>query len=350
MIRATRKLGFTLIELLVVIAIIAILIGLLLPAVQKVREAAARMSCQNNLRQIGLAAFNYESANMKFPPGVNVSANSPNQGWNYPQPFAGPYTGVLAYLLPYIEQQNVYNLVPQNYFQLNTTATAWAYTFPPMDSQLGWSPQNGTGTGFIPAQAHIKIYECPSDNVYGPISQSGGYIDAYWMEQGSIWIDYLPSLTSGGPINFGRGNYIGCAGAKGDDPDNTSDFAQWGKYKGIYFRNSTTKIGDITDGTSNTIAFGETLSGTSQGVRDFCLLWFGAGSLGTKWGLAPVYGPNGNDTDWFQFSSRHAGGIVQFAFADGSVRPITIAGSFWMYIYASGMQDGTVVDFTQLGQ
>jgi prepilin-type N-terminal cleavage/methylation domain-containing protein len=337
--RLRRMMGFTLIELLVVIAIIAILIGLLLPAVQKVREAAARMSCQNNLKQIGLAAMNYESAYGKFPPGVIISPNAPGNQYIFGPPFAGPYTGVLASLLPFVEQQNTYNLIPQTYFDPKGTANAWAYSFGPFDYQLGWQPTNGTGIGATFANSHIKTFECPSDNVYG--ATSVGLIDAYWVDAGSIWIDYLPNPSPGGPINFGRGNYIGCAGYLGDNAS-SGGAAGADTYKGIYYRNSTTRIAEITDGTSNTIAFGETLAGTATGQRDFALLWFGSGSMPTAWGLS-------TKPDWYNFSSHHTN-IVQFAFADGSVRPITISASYAMYVYASGMADGTVVDYNALGQ
>ena len=106
---ARRRTAFTLIELLVVIGVIGVLLGLLLPAVQKVREAANCATCTNNLKQIALAAHNYESVNGSFPPGLNVSPNSRdlNASWNLPVPWAGPYTGCLAYLLPYIEQEAI---------------------------------------------------------------------------------------------------------------------------------------------------------------------------------------------------------------------------------------------------
>src|SRR5262245_50619796 len=126
--RSSRR-GFTLIELLVVIAIIAILIGLLLPAVQKVREAAARTTCINNLHQLGLACHNYASSLGVFPPGSVVSPNTTNPmaANTAGPPVDGPYVGGLAFLLPYIEQDNIYKLIPQNLFDFNTTAAAWAY-------------------------------------------------------------------------------------------------------------------------------------------------------------------------------------------------------------------------------
>ena len=133
---APRRGAFTLIELLVVIAIIAILIALLVPAVQRVREASARAQCQNNLKQIGLAAHAYESVNRHLPPGyngANTEANGltePAQPPSDPSYESGPCVGVLAYLLPYLEQGNVYQLffsgsepVSPDFFSIGTTQT-----------------------------------------------------------------------------------------------------------------------------------------------------------------------------------------------------------------------------------
>src|SRR5438105_13404109 len=105
MVRRSRSPGFTLIELLVVIAIIAILIGLLLPAVQKVRDAAARMSCSNNLKQLGTAAHNYQSAFGKLPPGSLGARPAANPDTD-PAFFNYQHIGCLTRLLPYIEQDN----------------------------------------------------------------------------------------------------------------------------------------------------------------------------------------------------------------------------------------------------
>jgi prepilin-type N-terminal cleavage/methylation domain-containing protein len=347
-----RVRGFTLIELLVVIAIIAVLVGLLLPAVQKVREAANRMSCQNNLKQISLAAMNYEGVYGRFPPGVVISPNAVNANPQYVfgAPYSGPYTGCLVFLLPYIEQENLYKQIPRPYFDPMGTQGAWAYNTAPYDFQSSPAPIPVNGTGFPPfALPHIKTYECPSDNLYGVVNPtnppSSGLIDAYWVDSLSIWIDFIPQPVNLPGYDVGGSNYIGCAGYLGDEADangNPFTTAAHYKYRGIYLRNSKTRIADVTDGLSNTIAFGETLAGTDTGTRDFSLLWFGAGSMPTAWGMTTT-------PDWYQYSSHHPG-VVQFGFGDGSVRPISKGADYQMFISVSGMQDGNVINYGLLGQ
>jgi prepilin-type N-terminal cleavage/methylation domain-containing protein/prepilin-type processing-associated H-X9-DG protein len=375
MLRIARRQGFTLIELLVVIAIIAILIGLLVPAVQKVRDAAARLQCQNNLKQIALAAMNFESTYKRLPPGALVSKFSyDNSTWTIGAPYAGPYTGCLAFLLPFVEQQNVYNALyalttakpygwyaPGDGFKFDTTAGAWAYSFAPFDYQNKQYPSNtgpnGTGYPHI-CDAQIPTYVCPSDDAQNVTITPGapghyGVIDAYFTTaDGSYYIDYVWDYAGMGH-EMGASNYVACAG-------------YWAQIaptlQGPYYANSKTKITAITDGTSNTIGFGETLASTDNGNRSSRLSWMGAGCQNTYLGV-----PAGGSANAWDFSSNHAG-IVNFGWCDGSVRPIAkgigaVARSktpqnIWntwsaqqrAYIFATGMQDGQVVDLTTLGQ
>jgi prepilin-type N-terminal cleavage/methylation domain-containing protein/prepilin-type processing-associated H-X9-DG protein len=382
MIRSLRKVGFTLIELLVVIAIIAILIGLLLPAVQKVREAAARLQCSNNLKQISLAAHTYHDANKCLPPGGNVSPNSLNANggaYNFGPPYAGPYTGPLAFLLPYVEQGNIYNAIlalplqdnpnkspGADLFKLNSGAGAWAYNYPPYDFKTpGGYPTsvgpNGTGYPHI-ADAHIPIYECPSDDLYQTIppvmsdgnggTQNGGVIDGYWISGAHAWVDFVWDQPGFGH-ELGGTNYIANAGYIGPDVSaslsNQFDSTAT-RYVGPYYQNSKTKLQAISDGTSNTIAFGETLT-SNDIIRRFRLSWMGSGSNASAWGLRSGGTTNPNSPNFINhhnYFSRHAGGIIQFGYCDGSVRSTRNSADYANFIFATGMRDGQVVNFSTL--
>jgi len=333
--RFTKRSGFTLIELLVVIAIIAVLIGLLVPAVQKVREAANRMTCQNNLKQVGLAGANFESQNQKYPPGLNQ--NSTN---------TGNWVSALTYLLPYLEQDNAYKLIPQGAFQSPPTEPTNGSTL------VWWGSLSAVGGATAPmvtaARTKVNTFLCPSDN---PESQQTGVFIALTITGSTLTGSF--NANGGNAANAGRTNYIGCAGQFGD----------LYAYKGMFTANSKTKMADILDGSSNTIAFGETLGASEYTPRDFALTWMGAGSMPTYWGL-PTARPgtivNGIDVSqgWWHFSSRHTG-IVQFAFADGSVRSLRkgIATEYrapnntdWLVFQRiAGMADGEVIDFSLAG-
>lgn len=194
-----KRNAFTLIELLVVIAIIAVLIGLLLPAVQKVREAAGRMSCSNNLKQLGLAVHNYESTYGKLPsPGEGMVPGSTNKDYDTHSFF--------TYILPFIEQDNVYKAIDLNKVYNDSSA-----------------PSNQTA-----AKAKIKTFVCPS--AAGIQEDPKGYGQVSYMP-----VSYTDIDASTGYRNISTRR----AGA-----------LKIMKY-------GAAKIADIIDGTSNTIAIGE---------------------------------------------------------------------------------------------
>ncbi len=221
-----RRSAFTLIELLVVIAIIAILIGLLLPAVQKVREAAARMKCENNLKQIGLACHNYHDVNKALPYG---------KGMDYRGKVPGvpvyPRWSVHALLLPYAEQDNLYKSIDFN-FPPETPGMGGVVNFMP-----AW--QNPGRQNAAPCRTAVSIFICPSD----PAPQPGD-----WPGQcnylGNMGTTYMCDVSDQVPSQL--------------DPSATAD--------GVFYYLSKVRLTDITDGTSNTAMFSEKLRG--QGLHN----------------------------------------------------------------------------------
>jgi prepilin-type N-terminal cleavage/methylation domain-containing protein len=270
--------GFTLIELLVVIAIIAILIGLLLPAVQKVREAAARMQCGNNLKQLGLANHNYASANADLlPPTVDYMGGA-NSGWT-------PY---FAQLLPFIEQDNV------------------------LRKSFGSSASWGNGAHNIP----IKTYLCPSDTSHTNGSSPVGwaitsYSDNFYMFTGSITYNPAYGYKTQGKYNIGNipdgsSQTIGILERFGHFPaynwsalwNHPNDGAHWG-----YYHQWTHMYGQ----------FG--LGYTPQ--------------IGVKPNQAHPYYPNGGHST-----------SIQVVMMDGSVRGVTGGVSATTWSYAMQPDDG----------
>jgi prepilin-type N-terminal cleavage/methylation domain-containing protein/prepilin-type processing-associated H-X9-DG protein len=330
--RPRSRLGFTLIELLVVIAIIAILIGLLLPAVQKVREAAARSSCSNNLKQMGLALHNFAgNYNGQFPAAMINSgrASTANVASGATQPYSGPevsykgqpyvaynHTGFVA-LLPYIEQGPMFQLYNYQYVFSSSS---------PNGIPIG--PDPNPNPNRLVAQNFIKTYVCPSDANPSPqVTSNPRSTTDYYERDGVYRTNYL----------FSTGYYT----------DYDRDYAQTGaQFRGAFGNNGAANITNMQDGTSNTLAIGESrqeknsssygpyFSGTHTAVHgrimsnlpggttlsnamNYCTI-NGANQIMLGTASSPPTRTNYLQYAW-QFGSRHTGG-ANFVMCDGSVR------------------------------
>lgn len=359
-IRLVRK-GFTLIELLVVIAIIGILVALLLPAVQKVREAANKAVCQSNLRQIAIGAANHDAQNGTLPAGMDVQ-----------------HVGCMVYLLPFMDQVGQFG-----HFSFDKSFTYYYQN--KLNRPASWSSTNpGPGGDFVPrppdiygCEGNFKQFRCPATpnatvtalltvnygdpniNFTPPPSATG---EQQFTIPGvlQVTVNGAPRghvfSASPGRLIMGRSNYLGMAGE-------CRNGGIYDKYKGLMFYKVKRSLAKVPDGTSNTILFGEIAGGDID--------WGGPdpsspGNPPSGWSTAswssgfnyscfgtnrPTYPDdqgkpqeNGNyGLTWGLFSSLHPAGMFNVAFADGSVRRVDPLIDFDVFEALSGYKDGIVV-------
>ncbi|MBI3822339.1 MAG: DUF1559 domain-containing protein [Planctomycetes bacterium] len=307
MFHRNKRPGFTLIELLVVIAIIAILIALLIPAVQKVRTAAAVTQCKNNLKQICLAAHNHNDQYKRLPAGRNT-AN---------------YMGPLPAMLPFIDQGALATQL-QN---------AGIQTSPPGTGGAWW----GNGTAVNVANSVFPVFLCPLDSTIA----SRPYRFVYTYTSGTT--------LYGGIVGsqYGASNYIASGGGFGKSTD-----PFWGQWYGPFYDDSREALHRIPDGPSNTFLFGEWLGDAkaSNGGINYAPSWMGANYMVGAWGLF-------QGGQWYTFNSNHPGDDVLFGFGDGSVRSLRrfsgastdwYSSNWYSYMNSAGAAENGGADLTAI--
>jgi prepilin-type N-terminal cleavage/methylation domain-containing protein/prepilin-type processing-associated H-X9-DG protein len=329
----TRRRAFTLIELLVVIAIIGTLLGLLLPAIQRVRETAARLTCSNNLRQIGLALHHYHDVRHSLPPGYMDGNLDPN---STPDNDVGPGWGWAAYSLPYLEDRNVYK-------------------------QINFKVGVGVGSNIVVSQMSLPIFICPSD----------GYPQNFPVYDSSFTV---PITTLAHSSYVACSGWVECfSGAGGNPLPGPGSDGLSGTYgaagRGAFFRNSHIRLIDVRDGLSNTIFVGErcgahspsTWTGAVTGGR--CPAWM-AGQPPYSPPPGPAYDnadfaealvlAHGNashvpsadfpifDPDTFYSDHRPLG--ANFLFGDGSVHYLSRSMSPTTFQYLCTIAGGEVIN------
>jgi len=293
------KRGFTLIELLVVIAIIAILIGLLLPAVQKVRAAAARSQCQNNLKQLGTAVANYESGNSRLPPGWSSNAGA-------------QYGSLHFFLLPFIEQDNIYRAAGTNSWNQNNT--------------------------------QVKTFQCPSDPTVWSSYPNGGtnYAWNVWVFSGSkgwgsdqtpgSFLVAMPDGTSN-TVTWAE-RYKLCQPSSGGHTDPVWAAHPWSNPNSVWSVGGfgwTSWSGAYNPGVPNYTSGGGNLNGYYPDV--------GSNGSGPGGNIAFQTAPQASQCNWYAMQGSHPGSM-QVGMGDGSVRGVTPSISIVTWAMACFPNDG----------
>lgn len=315
--------GFTLVELLVVIVIIGIIFALLLPAVQSSREAARVYDCRNNLRQISLAALNFEAANGYLPPGILGAADAFRFEGNRYEPTSEffwkrfQYTSSLALITPYLELTTIHDLYDSVAYSIETPLAE--FKDPQGRPRFEWFMEIPDFEAI--AQQHISVIHCPSNYHAGRSTErvAGALQPVVYEADGRDGVSWQ-DLTEYLDIDYETTDYAGCAGAHsgGHHAD-----ALRRQFTGLMSSRRRIRFSHNSDGQSKTIMYGEILTGHSQDGRRIGQSWLTGGLARGRGDVPFLHDPvgksllgNPSDNFWYGFASGHPS-VVQFVFGDG---------------------------------